>query len=304
MKIFFTSALALAFLSSAEADRTRQLKMMMSMGKGKGCQKAKRAKNDSPTPYKPFNELDEPADDDNCKCPCCDELTCGAFLEIAHFEITRRELSEHDTVRALAPPTGVFTAYEYGFCPVEGLATMKRDLYTVSPTAPAVDVDCTYETDDSETDSYGNCCDQFNDSGCTRRQRRDRRLNEDSAKHHTRRTEELEDGMSVHVESEKPETLDWLKNHVAEMKERLQTGDATREWDELFEAYFENAEDIDMNCDHNDDSVQCIYTSTTKCGRDLIKGNAAYHNEIAEKIRSDSRHSIFHSHEAPESCQE
>jgi len=148
--------------------------------------------------------------------------------------------------------------------------------------------------------SYGECCNTL--IGCEDQVTRGRRLNEASSSN-KRRVEELEDGsISVQVESNQPETLKWMKSHVEEMQERLETGEVARSWDPLFKAYFAKANEIEMDCEHNEDRMQCVYKSMTDCGRDLIKAHTMYHDKVADTIREHGHHGVFEEHEVPESC--
>lgn len=148
--------------------------------------------------------------------------------------------------------------------------------------------------------SYGECCNTL--IGCEDQIGRGRRLNEASSSN-KRHVEELEDGsISVQVESNQPETLEWMKSHVEEMQERLETGEVARSWDPLFKAYFAKANEIEMDCEHNEDRMQCVYKSMTDCGRDLIKAHTMYHDKVADTIREHGHHGVFEEHEVPESC--
>lgn len=136
--------------------------------------------------------------------------------------------------------------------------------------------------------------------GCLRRRRE---LNEaKEGVHHRRLILEHGEGMSSIVESDDYERHAWLNEHVVEMKERMESGKTARAWDPLFRAYFENAQDIKLECDTSDDSVTCTSSSATQCGLDLIKAHAEYHEEIASLIKEHGDHVILDTHMVPESC--
>mmetsp|Transcript_38445 Transcript_38445/g.65684 ORF Transcript_38445/g.65684 Transcript_38445/m.65684 type:complete len:315 (-) Transcript_38445:165-1109(-) len=128
-----------------------------------------------------------------------------------------------------------------------------------------------------------------------------RELLDESRPHH-RRVMEEEDGLTLHAESHHEERLLWLNDHVAEMQQRVETGDAPRAWDPLFKAYFANLEDINLECSSSDNSVSCKSTGSSQCALDLIQAHASYHNEIAASIKENGDHIITAQHAIPDSC--
>lgn len=124
----------------------------------------------------------------------------------------------------------------------------------------------------------------------------------DEDRPHHRRVVEEEDGITVHVESHHDERLLWLNDHVVEMQQRMETGDAPRAWDPLFKAYFDNLEDINLECSSSDKSVRCTSTGSSQCALDLIQAHASYHNEIAASIEENGEHLVLTEHAIPDSC--
>lgn len=119
---------------------------------------------------------------------------------------------------------------------------------------------------------------------------------------HHRRIAEDDGGVGVHVQSEDADRLFWLKDHVLEMRGRMESGAAAREWDPLFEALFKNANDINLECESSNDGLTCTHTSTTQCGLDLIEALNEYHNEIAFAVLESEDTTIENTHAVPESC--
>ena len=159
--------------------------------------------------------------------------------------------------------------------------------------------ECSYEGSD-----FATCCSNFGCEygGCHRCRNRDRQLNE-GALQANRTKEELEYGLLVQVETDETDNLNWIEAHAKEMLARTVQGDATREWDALFAAYFKHApEEIQMECEHEENRMQCLFTSLTNCGKDLILAQSAYHDEIIETIKSTGHHGVWSHHNIPESC--
>jgi hypothetical protein len=164
---------------------------------------------------------------------------------------------------------------------------------------------CNYDTITGEVDeggggeSYYECC----DFGCDEPERRGLFEEEDHV-HHRHLVETEDGGVTVHVETDNVERLDWLTQHVTAMKERMDvSGKVPRKWDPLFQAYFENVKDINFECDGGSDKhMRCTSTSMTQCGKDLIKAHASYHQEIATSLQENGSHKIAGGHAIPESC--
>jgi hypothetical protein len=212
----------------------------------------------------------------------------------------------------------------FGFCEAEGFAPFDATdsaacKYAVAdPYSPSfgslVGIDLEDFGDDSccerrlgssqyDYESFAFCCETFAlVSGCCDITRRNRRMNEISATS-TRTINETEDGIDVTVEAEHAEGLDWLGSHIQEMQNRMEKGDTARAWDPLFRAYFDNAKDIEMKCEHSDNKLECKTKSQTECGVDLIKAQGEYHRKIAESLRNGGDHIIVEEHLVPESCQ-
>ena len=236
---------------------------------------------------------------ENCACPCCDFATCEA------------------TYTAVLD-NGEDLLEEYGICPlIFPVLNMIDDLYSINH--------CTYDQLYDPIvipDGYMYCCemslgcygppDEFDEENCCQRKkqrrRRDRQLNENSRLYGTRKVEEITNDGSIHtveVENTQTDNIDWILQHVEEMKQRIDTGDVTREWDELFQAIFEHApKEIQIECENQaeNNKIHCIYTSLTECGIDLTKALLSYHTEIATKIQETGHHGIWDNHEIPESC--
>lgn len=126
---------------------------------------------------------------------------------------------------------------------------------------------------------------------------------------HRRLISEHEDGVIVRVESQDSERLKWIQAHIAEQVESFLTveregGDMKDGWDPLMEQYFRNVDNknIQFECSSSDGSFHCTSSSKTQCGRDLIKGHAQFHEEIAAAIQGKDGNYIFASHEVPDSC--
>jgi len=124
----------------------------------------------------------------------------------------------------------------------------------------------------------------------------------DESRPHHRRVVENEDGVSINVESDHDERLDWLKLHVADMQQRVVSGKATRSWDPLFKTYFENVGDINLDCSASDESVRCNSNGNSQCALDLIQAITSYHSEIAASIKENGTHQILEVHDVPDSC--
>lgn len=126
----------------------------------------------------------------------------------------------------------------------------------------------------------------------------------DESRPHHRRIVEEENGVSIHVESDHDERLEWLNLHVADMQQRMLTGKAPRAWDPLFKTYFENVGDISLECSTSDKSVRCTSTANGKsqCALDLIQAYTLYHSEIAASIKENGTHEILEAHDVPDSC--
>ena len=231
---------------------------------------------------------------ETCYCPCCNEDSCQELMDAVEGD---------SVVEGLNDGTGPFCAVAGPrfIMPGRNLNVMEEPLFKDK---------CWYnengDLDPNGADTDNNlaeCCDTLgieHSFGCVKRSRR---LNEASASN-KRAVTTHEDGVTVEVKVAEPNSLDWIHAHVAEMKERMERGDVAREWDPLFQSYFDNSHQIDMNCNANSaDSLSCKYSSQSQCGRDLISAHAGYHKEIADSIRTGGSHKIATKHLKPDSCQ-
>lgn len=119
---------------------------------------------------------------------------------------------------------------------------------------------------------------------------------------HRRVISEHDNGLTAHVESD-PVRLEWIRDHVAAQKERMEGGESTV-WDPLIEQYFKNvhAKDIEVDCNSSEGSIKCKSSSKTQCGRDLIKGHSELHAEFASAIQNNEANPAFASRNVPDSC--
>lgn len=215
-------------------------------------------------------------------CPSCDTSTCQRFHDVKGSSDQLRQVW-HDS----------------GYCRIE-------EVYQAMVVDEYDETYCTYDSekqclieDVDEGVSWQDCC---TSTDCN--PSRARELNREENLHH-RRVMEMEDGATVHIKSNDSEEYNWVKLHLEDMKDRLESGDIARKWDPLFSAYFEHANQIQTECVHSpdDSNFSCVRTSSTQCGQDLIKALLSYHEEIRDSILDQGTHSVRTIHDVPESCQ-
>lgn len=230
---------------------------------------------------------------ETCYCPCCNEDSCKDLMDAVEFN----------------PDEGINDGTGK-FCLVGGPTHLFDIDEKMSLSEIGFEDVCFYDEDGNldfdGKDNLGDCCEKLEQEhswGCDEKQERSRQLNEASASNE-RTVTTHEDGVTVEVKAAEPSSLDWIHAHVIEMKDRMERGDVAREWDPLFQAYFDNSHHIDMNCNAGSaDSLSCKYSSKSQCGIDLIHAHAGYHKEIADSIRSGGSHKITDTHAMPDSCQ-
>ena len=229
---------------------------------------------------------------DQCYCPCCNEDSCQDLMDDV-------DLNPSD-LEGLNDGNGPF-------CIVGGPLSLFSE-----EDSKASFRDICYYNENGNLDPVGrfqnlgdNCLKLGSEhltGKCKKRRKRSRKLNRASPSN-KRTVTTHKDGVTVEVKAAEPSSLDWIHSHVIEMKDQMEHGDVTGEWDLLFQAYFDNSHHIDMNCDTDSaDSLSCKYSSQTQCGRDLISAHAGYHKEIADSIRNGGSHNIAKEQLKPDSC--
>ena len=88
--------------------------------------------------------------------------------------------------------------------------------------------------------------------------------------------------------------------------ERMDGGEES-EWDPLIAEYFRNvhSKDIEIECNFSDEDgggFHCNSSSKTQCGKDLINGHAALHEEFATAILKKEGNPVFVPRDVPHSC--
>ena len=221
-------------------------------------------------------------------CPCCTQDICDALLADDEGNKCERGDDCYKTAFEWAADKG---------CEAE-LAAPNNHWFDYA-------MNCAYDdtenVDESGGDSFMDCCeDNFLAFGCDGR----RELFEGDHTHN-RHLVETDNGVTAHVETESPDRLAWLNQHVEEMKKRMETpgSKVPRNWDPLFKAYFENVKDIRFQCaEGSEQNMRCTSEGFTQCAQDLIKAHASYHHEISKSLEETGDHRIADKHAVPESC--
>ena len=122
---------------------------------------------------------------------------------------------------------------------------------------------------------------------------------------HRRLMTEHEAGVNTQVDSKDSDRLEWIMNHVAAQKERMDGGGEI-EWDPLIEHYFKNvhSKNIAIECNSSEEgsSLLCTSSAKTQCGKELIRDHADYHEEIAKAIQEKDGDHVFAPRDVPDSC--
>jgi hypothetical protein len=115
---------------------------------------------------------------------------------------------------------------------------------------------------------------------------------------HRRLMTEHDAGVTTQVDYKDSDRLEWIMNHVAAQKERMDGH------------YFKNvrSKNIEVECNSSEDeegsSLLCTSSSKTQCGKDLIRDHADYHAEIAKAIQEKEGDHVFAPLDVPDSCNE
>lgn len=107
----------------------------------------------------------------------------------------------------------------------------------------------------------------------------------------TRKVTELPDGVETLTESENPEVVGKLRDHVEAMHKRLKTGQPIHMRDSLFRAVFQHADQIDMKLEETPKGLQVRETSQDPYVVKLIQAHAEVLNQFLakgpEEVRRD-----------------
>lgn len=98
----------------------------------------------------------------------------------------------------------------------------------------------------------------------------------------TRRVEDIPGGVETWTESDDPEVAARIREHVRQMKARLESGQPMRRWDPLFAALFENAAAISMEIEDTERGVRVVETSDDPEVVVLIRQHA--HRAVSEFV--------------------
>lgn len=97
-----------------------------------------------------------------------------------------------------------------------------------------------------------------------------------------RRVEDLSNGVETWTTSEDPEVAALIRQHVRQMKARLESGRPMRQWDPLFAALFEHADAIEMTIEDIPGGVRVVETSEDAEVATLIRQHA--HRAVSEFV--------------------
>lgn len=97
-----------------------------------------------------------------------------------------------------------------------------------------------------------------------------------------RRVVDRPDGVETWTESDDPEVAARIREHVRQMKDRLESGRPMRRWDPLFAAIFEHADAISMEIEDTPRGVRVVETSDDPEVVALIRQHA--HRAVSEFV--------------------
>jgi hypothetical protein len=113
----------------------------------------------------------------------------------------------------------------------------------------------------------------------------------------TRRTREIPGGVETWTESDDPEIVQLIQQHVASMRDRIKEGRPIRQGDPLFRALFENYELIEMTVENTPKGVHVIETSKDPRVADLIRA----HGSAVDGFVKEGMPGMMKMHPVPES---
>jgi uncharacterized protein len=116
-------------------------------------------------------------------------------------------------------------------------------------------------------------------------------------------TPATEDGLGITVTkttSKDTEVEQWIKTHVTQMMDLVESGGRIRNWDPLFRAIFDHPKDIDSEVTTVDGGVEVILTGATECGKSLSYAHA----EVVSAFLSNGYEELHRSHQVPTTCDE
>jgi hypothetical protein len=110
----------------------------------------------------------------------------------------------------------------------------------------------------------------------------------------------LDNGVQAWTWSDDPTVDGWIQQHVAQMMERINTGQVIRQRDPLFVAIFENADliEFDDNSQEKAKGVSITETASDQCAIDLIHTHAQTIDNFIKLGRAEVRRN----HAVPASC--
>jgi hypothetical protein len=111
-------------------------------------------------------------------------------------------------------------------------------------------------------------------------------------------TEDGQEKTMTETTSENPEVEQWIITHVTQMIDLVQSGGRIRNWDPLFRAIFDHAEEIDSDVTVVDGGVEVLLTGTTDCGKAL----ADKHAKLVSAFLADGYEELHRPHQAPRIC--
>lgn len=116
----------------------------------------------------------------------------------------------------------------------------------------------------------------------------------------TRMYNETSDGVGIIAEtwSDDPQMAEWIKEHVAAMKERVETNNPIRQGDPLFAAVFEHTSELVLEVEYTEKGVLVVENGTTSCASALVKAHAAVVSAFIEKGQEETQSK----HAVPEAC--
>jgi hypothetical protein len=97
-----------------------------------------------------------------------------------------------------------------------------------------------------------------------------------------------------------PDVAGWIKQHVIQMTDLAKSGGRIRNWDPLFEALFDNSEDLDYVVNEVNGGVEVQLKAWTDCA----KGIAEKHAGVVSDFIKYGHQEVELPHSAPEQCTE
>lgn len=95
-----------------------------------------------------------------------------------------------------------------------------------------------------------------------------------------------------------PKVADWIKVHVAQMKDLMEAGGRIRNWDPLFEELFDHNEDLDRTIFEMDDGVEVWLDGDTKCAKAVSQNHA----HVISAFLENGQRELRRSHPPPPIC--